>query len=1455
MEEIRPPFFKSFDARSWIRFAEDFQEYRARGGNQTLERCFSYATRDLVRQQFQVPSLNAPPPPEESEDEKKMTKAAREDLRRTREFDARAQFEDRVIQRVTAAFAPRSTFVSVSRFNRLRMSAPTIADFRRYTQRFQETLHECSSTLPPDQALIKSFIDGLLPLLVADHVRSSRPATMADAMRLSLEAFQEHETAMVFVDSASSRDRSDRRPDRQHYDPRPRWNTPRDYKNHRGARDGYDDPTQRRDPRSNRDDRRQRDYRFSNDDRSTHDPRTPREQRPPRDDRRPRDERKDHSSRQDRPTSDDRRRHDRDDRRPKTDHRPRDRRPQDDSRTIVCFNCNRKGHYASECRDRDPHSAAVHADPRPAPDRSVEWPVQPYSDEESTRYDSAAVSEPSPTKPPTVTADVFETKATVECLLDTGSSVSIVAPRTVRKVWSKLLSRPSTIPFIRLASGEQIDIKTEIQLNLTFPTAKTLRGWFIVAPCIADILLGRPHLSSIGVQLDSSSVVRSTLTNKVDCTSSEFVATNIGEKTSKSPDADTFQWEHDTSPDPLDELSPFNTDSSQSVPSIDLKCPFSQGIRTILEDFKDLFSDSSLETPSSLPPMPIKLKDKVDSVSRPPMRISKRDSEFLEQEVSKLLSQGIIRPSSSPWASPAFVVRSGQRDPRLVIDYTALNDRIDNVSFPMRKTEDILERFRDYRFFGKLDLRSAYHQIALQPEACYLTAFATPRGLYEFTRVPYGIKTAPQYFTMALSTALRPVPDQDSYIDDIVFGGATPEEYLRTLRDLFSVLRKHSLKLKPSKCILGATELNFLGHVVDKDTIRPCPTRKAGIATLVLPKSKAQLHSFLGLANYLRKFVPNYAALAKPLFALITPSARFAWTPPTEQAFHLLKQKLTEAAPLYHLDPSCPLVLRTDASLVGVGAVLLQLKDGIEQPISYTSHAFSDRERRWSTIEQEAYGIYFAVRSFSVYLHGHHFTVETDHANLVYLRKAQASKLIRWRLLLQEFSFQIKHIPGRTNTVADALSRCCATTTEQDTLSLFHGPVTGHCGVEELIRRVKAADQAWPTLAQDAATFVKHCVVCQKVRSGHLSLPAGQSAIKPTAPFSELSIDTLGPLPADSSGFKYILVIQDSFSKYIELIPTKDATAQTAALGLIQVFARYGAPRSIRSDQGLQFTAKIISELLKAFAVQPTLVAAYHPIANGIVERSHRETVRHLRALISAVKSKDNWSVFMPFIQRIQNDTFCRAIGTSPSQLLFAGAVRPLQFLAPAQPAQTTSVSDYVLSLQQAYDKILAASVAHFADYVQANEKKHPAHIRRFQPGHLVLMQNAPTAEDKLDLPWIGPFVIVEEVSAGIYLIQDLRTRQTKQAAAVRLKRAFIVDQDPVAVAAEDKREFPVEAILDHEVKGNGKQLSQWSFLVRWRHCEPHDDMWLPYREVKDLEALDNYLDSNPSVRLPLKRG
>jgi phospholipid-translocating ATPase len=769
----------------------------------------------------------------------------------------------------------------------------------------------------------------------------------------------------------------------------------------------------------------------------------------------------------------------------------------------------------------------------------------------------------------------------------------------------------------------------------------------------------------------------------------------------------------------------------------------------------------------------------------------------------------------------------------------------------MRHPEDILERFREFKFFGKLDLRSSYHQLALTEDSYEYTAFATPQGLFEFTRVPFGIQTAPQFFSMSLSSILRPIPNQDSFIDDIFFGGVTEDDYISTLHDILSVLRAYGLRLKPTKCLFGASELNFLGHVVNNTTIAPCPTRKHGIAKLRPPATRDQLKSFLGLANYLRKFVSNFASLASPFYKLTSPSTRFVWTSEHQQAFEKLKFHLVNAAPLYHLDPSCPLILRTDASMVGLGAMLLQLKNGEEQPLYYISRSFSERERRWSTIEQEAYAIYYAIRALSVYLSGRQFMVETDHRNLVYLQKATASKLVRWRLFLQDFNFEIKHIEGKSNVVADALSRCCAV--QADILQSFHGALTGHCGIKELRRRLKEANITWDTIDQDVTDFVSNCVVCQKIRTGQMLLPAGRTSIKVTHPFEELSIDTMGPLPADSDGNKYILCVQDSFSKYLELIPTKDATAITAAKGLLQVFSRYGAPSKLRSDQGLQFTASVISELLKIFSVQPTIVAAYNPEANGIVERAHRETLKHLRALIMSVKSKATWSSFLPFVQRIQNDTFCRAIGTTPTSLLFAGAVKPLALITDRTSGhiRSTTAADYISELQHSYTEILESAQTTFAKYVYSNELKHPDHIRRFEPGHLVFVNNAHVA-DKLDPVWSGPFAIVQQQSDGIYLVQDLRTNAVKQIAANRLKRAFLSTADPLTVAAEDSQEYPVESIVDHE---EHKILSRWNFLVRWQGCGPADDVWLPYSNVRELKALDDYLDAHPNVKLPHKGG
>jgi transposase InsO family protein len=403
---------------------------------------------------------------------------------------------------------------------------------------------------------------------------------------------------------------------------------------------------------------------------------------------------------------------------------------------------------------------------------------------------------------------------------------------------------------------------------------------------------------------------------------------------------------------------------------------------------------------------------------------------------------------------------------------------------------------------------------------------------------------------------------------------------------------------------------------------------------------------------------------------------------------------------------------------------------------------------------------------------------------------------------------------------------------------------------------LSAADIQLPDMEKKAQDFVKHCVICQKVRRGEMLLPAAMTPIVARAPFEEISVDTMGPLQEDENNFKYILCITDSFSRYVELIPTKDCTAKTAALGIVSVIARYGAPRSIRSDQGVQFTAGIIQELLLCLGVQHTVTAAYHPEANGICERSHQETLRHLRALI-AVAKVNNWSTMLPLVQRTQNDTFCRAIGMTPTELLFGKMVSPLRFITGSRDRrlspQKVLAAEFAQGLCKMQAKLLETSADALRKYVETNVNNHPEHIRKFSEGQYVLVENKSTRHHKLETQWIGPLVVVSKESDALYKCQDLRSKQISTYATARLKRCWIKEtDDPVIHAAMDSKEYPVEAVVDHYLGANRKDC--W-FQIRWKNFGPEDDTWLPYKEVHKLEALDRYLETHPQVRLPIRRG
>ncbi len=309
------------------------------------------------------------------------------------------------------------------------------------------------------------------------------------------------------------------------------------------------------------------------------------------------------------------------------------------------------------------------------------------------------------------------------------------------------------------------------------------------------------------------------------------------------------------------------------------------------------------------------------------------------------------------------------------------------------------------------------------------TAFTTPFGLYEFNVMPFGLHNAPATFQRLMDIVLQEARTfAQAYMDDIIVFSNDWTEHLTHLRSAFGCLQQAGLTLQLPKCQFGLDRVYYLGHIIGGGELQPDPKKLEAVAHFKKPETKKEVNAFVGLASYYRKFVPDFASIATPLTDLLKKKQpeRVVWTQQCEEAFTLLKEKLVHPPVLKVPDVHKPFTLQTDASDVGLGAVLNQMDDdGEEHPVAYASRKLKPRETRYSTIEKECLAIVWAIKFFETYLYGQEFTLFTDHNPLTWLHtmKNSNSRLTRWALALQDAKFKIHHRPGSQHKNADGLSR------------------------------------------------------------------------------------------------------------------------------------------------------------------------------------------------------------------------------------------------------------------------------------------------------------------------------------------------------------------------------------------------------------------------------------------------
>ena len=410
-------------------------------------------------------------------------------------------------------------------------------------------------------------------------------------------------------------------------------------------------------------------------------------------------------------------------------------------------------------------------------------------------------------------------------------------------------------------------------------------------------------------------------------------------------------------------------------------------------------------------------------VRRPPFHLKSA----AEEEVKKMLAGDIVEPSNSPWASPVVLVRKKDGTLRYCIDYRKLNAVTRKDSYPLPRIDDSLDSLGKAQFFSTLDLASGYWQIGLSDDAKAKSAFCTPGGLYQFKVMPFGLTNAPATFQRLMERVLAGLQWEIClvYIDDVIIYSQTIEDHLRQLRMVFERLSAAGLKLKPKKCNLFRRQVQYLGHIVSDKGIQTDPDKIKAVADWSTPRTVKEVRSFLGLCSYYRRFVPEFATIARPLIKLTEKNQDFEWTQEQEEAWDLLKTKLTTSPTLSYPDPDAEFILDTDASDQGIGAVLSQVIQGEERVIAYGSRVLTKQERRYCVTRRELLAVVHFVKTYRHYLVGKKFTLRTDHASLRWLRsfKEPEGQVARWLETLGMYHYDLVHRPGKKHINADALSR------------------------------------------------------------------------------------------------------------------------------------------------------------------------------------------------------------------------------------------------------------------------------------------------------------------------------------------------------------------------------------------------------------------------------------------------
>ncbi|GJY57697.1 putative reverse transcriptase domain-containing protein [Tanacetum coccineum] len=766
----------------------------------------------------------------------------------------------------------------------------------------------------------------------------------------------------------------------------------------------------------------------------------------------------------------------------------------------------------------------------------------------------------------------------------------------------------------------------------------------------------------------------------------------------------------------------------------------------IVRDLPEVFLDDL----TGLPPVReiefrIDLIPGVLPVVKSPYRLAPSEMQELSNQLKELQEKGFIRPSHSPWGAPVLFVKKKDGALRMCIDYRELNKLTIKNRYPLPRIDDLFDQLQGACCFSKIDLRSGYHQLRVRDEDIPKTAFRTRYGHFEFTVMPFGLTNAPAVFMDLMNRVCKPYLDKFVivFIDDILIYSKSEEEHEAHLKTILDLLKEEKLYAKFSKCEFWLKEVQFLGHVVNRDGIHVDPSKVESVKNWKTPESPTEIRSFLGLAGYYRRFIENFSKIAKPLTLLTQKNKVYVWGDKQEESFRILKEKLCNAPVLALPDGPNDFVVYCDVSNQGFGCVLMQ------------------RGKKELNMRQR-----------------------------------------RWIKLLSNYECKIKYHPGKANVVADALSRKerlkprrvrAMSMTIQSGLKAkileaqgeaskdLKAPAEWLRGLETHFEKrddggIYFFDQIWilsvrgiRNLILDEAHTSKYSVhpgadkMYYDLRDLYWwpSMRRNIAEYQPEIPewkCEKITMDLVTKLSKSSSGYDAIRVVVDRLTKSAHFMPIREdyKTEKLARIYINEIVARHGVPVSIISDRDDRFASHLWQALQKALDTKLNMSITYHPETDGQSERTIQTLEDMLRACV--MDFGGSWDTHLPLVEFSYNNSYHKSIKCAPFEALYGRKCRSPVIWAEVGESQLIGPE----IVQETTEKIVQIKerlkTARSRQKSYADKRRKPL---EFKVGDRVLLKVSPWKgvvrfgkKGKLAPRYVGPFEIVECVGPVAYRLK-----------------------------------------------------------------------------------------------------